>query len=174
MQFRIGTSSLTSVAGAPVRSLGGHKGSFHLWNTPARPEPFRAAKSPQNRHRVQMSGAPFSDHITFRRSIGSFSPLPTHSPAIHRNSDAPYFSEKCETRRPAPSVCGQQRRLKSYFSDDQTLSLGIPPRHGSGFLPGPSPVDESACNPKSKRLHPVEKILINAGHNDLANYNRKF
>jgi len=64
----------------------------------------------------------------------------------------------------------RQRRLKSYcFSDDQTLSVVILPRHGSGFLRGFSSVDESACNPKPKRLHQVAEILTDRGHNDLAN-----
>ena len=67
----------------------------------------------------------------------------------------------------------RQRRLKSCcFSDDQTISLVILPRHGSGFLRGFSSVDESACNPKPKRFHQVAEILIHGGRNDLANYSR--
>jgi hypothetical protein len=66
----------------------------------------------------------------------------------------------------------RQRRVKNCcFSDDQALSLVILPRHVSGFLRGFSSVDESACNPKPKRLHQVVEILIHGGHNDLANYN---
>jgi hypothetical protein len=52
----------------------------------------------------------------------------------------------------------RQRGVKSCcFSDDQTLSLVILPRHGSGFLRGFSSVDESACNPKPKEVAPSSR-----------------
>src|SRR5882762_8973981 len=63
-----------------------------------------------------------------------------------------------------------QRRLKSYFSDDQTPFLVTRPRHSQRFLRASFAGRQISCNPKPKSLHQVERNPFNAGCNDLANY----
>src|SRR6267378_6269715 len=63
-----------------------------------------------------------------------------------------------------------QRRLKSYFSDDQTPFLVTRPRHSQRFLRAFSRVDESACNPKPKSFPQAGRDPFSVGHDDLANY----
>jgi hypothetical protein len=62
-----------------------------------------------------------------------------------------------------------QLRLKSYFSEDQTLFL----KPGRGtvhvFCEHLSPGDDSACNPRPTSLRQAKKNPLNAGRNDLAN-----
>src|SRR5882762_9769505 len=64
-----------------------------------------------------------------------------------------------------------QLRLKSYFSEDQTLFLE--PGRGTVhvFCEHLSPGDDSACNPKPTSSRQVETNPLNARRNDLANYN---
>jgi hypothetical protein len=69
-----------------------------------------------------------------------------------------------------PVCSGSVDSRAAFFRRPNAFSC-ILPRHGSVFLRGSSSVDESACNPKPKRLHRVAEILINGAHNDLANYN---
>src|SRR6266446_1039893 len=62
-----------------------------------------------------------------------------------------------------------QLRLKSYFSEDQTLFLE--PGRGTVhvFCEHLSPGDDSACNPRPTSLRQAKKNPLNAGRNDLAN-----
>jgi len=66
-----------------------------------------------------------------------------------------------------------QLRLKSYFSEDQTLFLE--PGRGTVHVVCEhlSAGDESASNPKPTSSRQVETNPLNAGRNDLANYRHK-
>src|SRR6266851_3069226 len=78
----------------------------------------------------------------------------------------------CRDSAACTIVMRLQRRLKRYFSDDQTLYSVSQPKHSlcsvhvlCEHLP---PTDESACKPKS--LCHVEKNPFNVARNVLANY----
>src|SRR6267378_8510937 len=63
-----------------------------------------------------------------------------------------------------------QLRLKSHFSEDQTLFLELGRGTAQAFCEHLSPVDEPACNPKPKDFRQVGGNPFNAGRNDLANH----
>src|SRR6266403_5104513 len=63
-----------------------------------------------------------------------------------------------------------QLRLRSHFSEDQTLFLEPGPGTVHVFCEHLSPGDDSACNPKPTSSRQVETNPLNAGRNDLENY----